>query len=96
MASYLLSRRAASDLEEIADFTIKQFGIAQARQYRDQFETCFDNLANNPGLGRPAVHLAKGLRRFEHQSHIVFYRRRQDGLLIERILHVSMDVQRHF
>ena len=45
MPRYRLSRRAAADVDEIADFTIEQFGIEQARRYRDMLETCFQTLA---------------------------------------------------
>jgi len=96
MAEYRLSGKAAFDLGEIADYTVERFGIDQARRYRDGLKTCFDQLAENPRMGRRTEHLARGLRRFEHQSHIVFYRSEADGLLIVRILHSRMDVARFF
>lgn len=95
MTDYRLSRRAASDLEAIAEFTIRRFGIEQARRYRDDLKDCFENLARNPQLGRRAEQLAKGLRRFEHGSHIVFYAPADRGLLIVRVLHYRMDARRH-
>ena len=96
MSNYRLSRLAAADLEEIADFTIEQFGIEQSRRYRDGLKTCFDQLADNPELGRKSEQLMRGLQRFEHQSHVVFYINETDNLLIVRVLHFSMDVPRHF
>jgi len=45
--NYRLSRLAAADLEEIAEYTIERFGINQARRYRDGLKTCFDQLAEN-------------------------------------------------
>jgi toxin ParE1/3/4 len=96
MPRYRLSRRAAADVDEIADFTIEQFGIEQARRYRDRLETCFQTLAENPRLGRSAEQLAPDLRRFEHQSHVIFYVPENGSVLIVRVLHESMDVSRHF
>ena len=96
MGKYQLSRRGAVDVDEIADYTIGQFGIKQARRYRDGLETCFQALAENPKLGRSAEQLAPELRRFEHQSHIVFYRPEDWGVLIVRVLHEKMDVPKHF
>jgi len=96
MARYRLSRRGAADVEEIADYSIEQFGIKQARRYRDGLETCFQTLAENPRLGRSAEQLAPSLRRFEHQSHVVFYIPEDWGVLIVRVLHEKMDVPRHF
>jgi toxin ParE1/3/4 len=95
IGSYRLSRLATADLEEIAEYTIELFGIAQARKYRDGLKSCFVQLADNPALGRSANHLIDGLQRFEHQSHVVFYITEPDGVFIVRILHSSMDVTRH-
>jgi len=94
--NYRLSRLAAADLEEIAEYTIEHFGIDQARRYRDGLKTCFDQLAENPTLGREVEQLVCGLHRFEHQSHVVFYKSEPENLLIVRVLHSSMDVPRHF
>ena len=96
MSNCRLSQLAAADLEEIAEFTIEQFGIEQSRRYRDGLKTCFDQLADNPKLGRKAEQLMRGLQRFEHQSHVVFYMNETENLLIVRVLHSSMDVPRHF
>lgn len=92
---YRLSRLAVADLEEIAEYTIDRFGIEQARRYRDGLKTCFVQLANNLTIGRKAEQLKPGLRRFEHQSHVVFYISERESILIVRVLHTSMDVARH-
>lgn len=96
MADYRLSKTAAADLNAIAEFTIQRFGVDQSRRYRDNLKHCFEQLADNPELGRRAEQLARGLKRFEHQSHIVFYTSDSDGLLIVRVLHSRMDVSGHF
>ena len=95
MADYRLSRRAATDLEAIAAFSIDRFGIKQARRYRDELIACFSNLVTNPSLGRRAEQLAKGLRRFEHGSHIIFYTREGDDVFVVRVLHYRMDAGRY-
>ncbi len=83
------------DLEAIAEYTIGQFGIEQARDYRDHLKVCFEQLADNRGLGRPAEQLSAGLRRFEYRSHIIFYQAVGSDVLIVRVLHYRMDVRRH-
>ena len=90
MADYRLSARAVTDLAEIADYTVATFGVEQARRYRDDLESCFEYLADNPLLGRSAESLAPGLRRFEHRSHAIFYTKERGGVLIVRILHTRM------
>jgi len=96
MSRYRLSRLAAADLEEIAEYTIEVFGLEQARKYRDGLKSCIGQLADNSALGRSADQLIEGLQRFGHQSHVVFYITEADGVFIVRILHSSMDVTRHF
>jgi len=96
MAEYRFSRRAATDLEVIAEYTIERFGVEQARRYRDELGTCFAQLADNPRLGRRAEQLSTGLRRYEHRSHVIFYQDTGDKILIVRVLHYRMDVTRHF
>ena len=96
MAELRLSKRAASDLAEIADYTIAEFGIDQARLYRDQLDACFRSLFANPQLGRSAEEIAPGLRRIRQQANVLFYRAEGEGLLIVRVLHHSMDFERLF
>ena len=90
-----LSSRAESDLSEIADYTIETFGIEQARCYMDGLEACFQTLADKSLDGHSADGLAPRLRRFRHQSHMVFYIPDEEGVFIVRVLHQSMDFQRH-
>ena len=95
MADLRISRRAAADLAEIADYTISEFGVSQARRYRDQLQACFTSITGNPSLGKSADDLAPGLRRIRQQAHVVFYRPGPDHVLIVRVLHNSMDFERH-
>lgn len=59
----------------------------QAARYRDSLEDCFALLAANPRMGRPAHRIAPGVRRHEHGSHVIFYRRDADGVLILAVVH---------
>lgn len=95
MAEFRLSKTAAADVGDIADYTISHFGIEQARRYRDGLVECFSQLAETPLLGRNAGELSPGLRRFEHQSHVVFYQLDPKGVLIVRVLHRRMDAPTH-
>ena len=90
-----ISRRAAADLTAVADYTIAEFGIGQARRYRDQLQGCFTSITDNPSLGKSADDLAPGLRRIRQQAHVIFYRPGPDHILIVRVLHYSMDFERH-
>ena len=92
---FRLSRRAAADLESIASYTIEQFGIKQARRYRDGFERTFQALADQSLRGRSAAHFGDGVRRCDHESHVIFFRKSGEDILIARVLHKRMDVERY-
>ena len=95
MPKFRLSSRAETDLSEIADYTIETFGLDQARRYVKELEACFQALARKPSDGRPADELAPKLMGFRCQSHIVFYVPDEEGILVIRVLHKSMDFPRH-
>ena len=96
MAAYSLSGKAVSDLDDIYEYTILNFGLEQARAYLLGLHERFQILADTPGIGRSAAQLAPKLRRHEHQSHIIFYIPEETGALIVRVLHARMDAKRHF
>jgi toxin ParE1/3/4 len=51
MLSYRLSKRAEKDLENIALYSIQNFGIKQARLYRDWLFKTFDMICEFPLIG---------------------------------------------
>lgn len=93
---YELSQAADNDIEAIFDYTIKQFGITQAIKYVTSFEAVFENLVNNPEIGRKRDEVKKGLRSLIKESHIIFYRIMKDRIRIIRVLHVNRDLPRFF
>jgi toxin ParE1/3/4 len=95
MAAYRLSRKAAIDIGGIYEYTTANFGLTQARRYLNGMHERFGDLARQPMLGRAAGRLAPNLRRYEYRSHVVFYVPDQEGVLIVRVLHQSMDIRRH-
>lgn len=96
MGVYKLSRKAASDIEDIYTYTIEQHGIASARKYVDGLHSCLELLAEYPMLGRRADRIAPGVRRHEYQAHVVFYERREASVRIARVLHARMDAPRRY
>lgn len=96
MGDFLLSKKADSDLLDIARFTIKKFGIQQARIDKNGLYDCFKSLAENPDLARDASEYMPNLRRFAFKSHTIFYRPMKTGISIVRVLHQNMDFDHHF
>ena len=95
MAKYRLSKRAFADIVGIGEYTIERFDIDQARRYRERLDDALQAIADNPNRGRPADEIAPGLRRWNYQSHAVFFRLEARGILIVRVLHQQMDFERH-
>ena len=75
---------------DIGAYTLKAWGEDQTIRYINGLETCCQQLADNPELGRRCDHIRPGLRRMEHARHVVFYRIKADGILVSRILHQRM------
>lgn len=82
-----LSNRAAADLLDIYVHGVRQFGLKQSDLYLDGLERCFSLIAENPEMGRRADRVGEGVRRHEHQSHVVFYEMTALGILILAVLH---------
>ena len=92
---YRLSHKAESDISNIARYTIEQFGIEQARTYRDSLIACFQSLGETPRIGRKADNIRDGYRRFDHRSHVIFYKSDGQDILIIRVLHKRMNAPLH-
>lgn len=90
-----LTHAAADDLDAIFEHSLAQFGLDQTERYVISLKNCLDLLASNPHLGKNASELRQGYQRFPHESHVVFYQVIDDGILIVRLLHASMDTARH-
>ena len=68
MAAYRLSLKTLDDLDDIALYTLQEFGLEQSHRYRDGIKACFQNLADNPRLGRRADNLAFLSRRDQNRN----------------------------
>jgi len=95
MLSYRLSKRAEKDLENIAVYSIKNFGIKQARLYRDGLFKTFDMICAFPMIGSNQNHIKKNVRRQVYESHSIYYHIDANAIFILRILGPGEDPLRH-
>lgn len=95
MTPCLFRPKAKTDLEEIADFTLKKWGKDQEEIYLRMLQRSFEVLSKNPNLGRPFDSIMPDLRRLFAGRHIILYFTTQTHIDIVRILHHSMDIERH-
>jgi toxin ParE1/3/4 len=92
MPRYLLTWEADQELEHVFDYTEEHFGLDQALKYIYELEALFELLCDNNTLGRERNEIKPGLRSFNKESHIVFYRIANGQVIIVRVLHVSRDM----
>ena len=95
-AAYALRALARTDLETIWVYTAEQWGVEQAERYLNSFFACFDDLAENPQLGRQRDGVKAGYRSFPQGRHVVFYVIVPSGIEVIGIMHQSADVDTHF
>ena len=94
MASYRLAPRAEGDLENIWLYTLERWSQNQADNYYADLITAFEKLANGEKKGR-SVDIRQGYLKYSVGSHFIFYRHSDTGIDVIRVLHQSMDVERH-
>jgi toxin ParE1/3/4 len=89
------ARASLRDIAEIGRESERVWGSAQRDKYLGEINRRIEQLADRPELG--PVHDAErpGLRRLRVGSHIVFYRFDEVRLLVVRVLHQRMDLERH-
>lgn len=92
---YTLSKKADKDIEAILIYTYREFGECQALKYTNGLAELMRSLAQNPKIGRTCGEIKRNYRRFEYESHVIFYRPRKDDIFIIRVLHKHMDMERH-
>ena len=95
MAGYALSPAARADIEEIWDYTVRQWGEAQAERYTRNIRDTCKALGDGTLSGRSAEDIRAGYYKAAVGSHVLFYRVRPNVVEIVRILHRNMDVGRH-
>lgn len=92
---FRLRPKAENDLEDIYFYSYKAFGLAKAEQYIHDFSTAFQQLAEDPDLGRDMSLISKGVQVYPVNSPAVFFKPASFGIIIIRVLHKSMDYSSH-
>ncbi len=94
MADYRIARLAQNDLQNIWEYTVKEWSVSQAEKYIDGLLVCFNAIANGKTKGKAANHIRQGYKTAYYGRHIVFFRIGADQVTeIIRVLHASMDIE---
>ncbi len=95
MPIYNISLRADHDLVEIARYGAEKFGIDQSYAYKTSLYDSFETLTEFPEMGVKTKGFKENIRKHEHQSHFIFYKITDDGILILRVLGIKMKSKKH-
>ncbi|WP_446471518.1 type II toxin-antitoxin system RelE/ParE family toxin [Xenorhabdus stockiae] len=93
--TFSLKPKAVQDLEAIFNYSYQEFGLKKAERYIKDIDRVFHMLSGSPGIARSCNRIRPGLKAFPIASHIIFFRLVEDGILVIRVLHQSMDYSRH-
>ena len=75
---------------------MSEFGIKRTEDYILAIEASFRQLADDPLIARKCDYLRHYLRAFNVGSHVIFLKITNYGITVIRVLHQSMDYNRHF
>ncbi|MEL0021394.1 MAG: type II toxin-antitoxin system RelE/ParE family toxin [Rickettsiales bacterium] len=92
MADYRVSKAAQKDIREIGLYTQREWGAVQRRKYLSGLEAQFETIAQNPFLAAERRELTPPVRILRHERHLIVFLIEDEGVLIVRVLHASMDV----
>jgi toxin ParE1/3/4 len=88
-----IKAEAEIDLDEILEFSVRQFGVEVAENYVLGIYDSFDRLLESPRIGAPVEGVEPVFRSIGFRSHRIFYVYENDTVLIVRILHKARDAE---
>ena len=95
MSAFKLTVAAEADLKDIGRYTLQRWGHGQRNKYLSELDKAFRELARNPELGKKRDEIRNGYLSLLKNKHVIFYRRQKREVEIVRILHQSMEIERH-
>ncbi|MGW5520475.1 type II toxin-antitoxin system RelE/ParE family toxin [Nocardia africana] len=95
MSRYLLAPAARADLDDIYDYTARQWGTEQAETYVRGLQHAIERAAADPRVGRRCDEIRPRYHALAAGSHTLYYRLTDVSAVdIVRILHRHTDVDR--
>ncbi|MBF9042598.1 type II toxin-antitoxin system RelE/ParE family toxin [Rhodobacterales bacterium HKCCE4037] len=94
MKRTIYSADSETDLDDIYDYSVREWGAVQADKYVVGIRSRIAGLASGATASRAVDEIAPGLRRALAGSHVVFFREDEAAVTVVRVLHQRMDVGR--
>jgi toxin ParE1/3/4 len=95
MTDHVVSPRALADIEQIWMYTAERWDREQADRYVRLLRQGIEAIARDPRRGRSCDNIRVGYRKYAVGSHLLFFRMFEAKVYIVRVLHQSMDFERH-
>ena len=95
MSALVLSPRAQADLDAIWNHTSERWSDAQAERYIRSLWQAMEAVAADPRRAKSCDDIRPGYRKYLAGQHVLFIRETDGVVDIVRILHASMDFERH-
>lgn len=89
---YRIRARAVQDLEEIWEYTFRNWSKDQADRYHNLIINEIEYVAENVSVGKNMSHVKEGYLVTYVKSHMIFFKRQGDIVYVIRILHQKMDI----
>jgi toxin ParE1/3/4 len=91
----VIAPAAKTDLKDIYQYGLRQWGQAQSDRYLENIKAQFWSITEQPLMGAERSDLLLGARSMPIESRTLFYRFTTDTVEIIRVLHGRQDPQRH-
>ncbi len=91
---------ADRDMDEQAGYLAREAGLEMATRFYDAVAATFKNIAYLPNMGErrdsanPRLAVLRVWRVVGFEKHLIFYRPKESGIEIVRILHGARDIDR--
>lgn len=95
MLPYYLTPDAQVDITQIHEYTINQWGKAQADKYLSMIYEAIKTITKIPTIGKPRSDIDKNTHSFAYASHVIYYKVTDNKLVITAVLHKRMVPTNH-
>ncbi|MCC6815092.1 MAG: type II toxin-antitoxin system RelE/ParE family toxin [Saprospiraceae bacterium] len=89
---YEISILALKDLDQIWEYTAKQWSIQQANKYYKEIFQFIGKICKNYQFGKSIDEIKKGHRRLNIKSHMIIYKTPVNKIFIDRIFHQNINI----
>jgi toxin ParE1/3/4 len=88
--SYKLTGEAQRDIIEIRDYTSRNWGAKQSRDYLRKLRGVLSQLAEMPGMGHHRIDdFGEDIYSFPYVSHMIYYSTQDTNIVVLAVLHQS-------